>query len=85
MDMHRPRRHGDGLPLRSSGDLEQVPPAFRNGGAAGRIAHRAELRERFAALAGGDPMLRVDGLIAGYGTVEVIHGVDLWAKGRRCA
>lgn len=77
MDMHRPRRHGDGLPLRSSGDLEQVTSAVRHGGAASRIARRAQLRERFAALAGGDPMLRVDGLIAGYGAVEVVHGVDL--------
>ena len=77
MDMHRPRRHGDGLPLRSSSDLEQVSPSARHGGSAGRIAHRAELRERFAALVGGEPMLRVDGLVAGYGTVEVLHGVDL--------
>jgi branched-chain amino acid transport system ATP-binding protein len=34
-------------------------------------------RERIAALAGREPMLRVDGLVSGYGSMEVLHGIDL--------
>jgi branched-chain amino acid transport system ATP-binding protein len=35
------------------------------------------LRERIAALAPGEPVLRIDGLTAGYGKMEVLHGIDL--------
>jgi branched-chain amino acid transport system ATP-binding protein len=34
-------------------------------------------RERIAQLAGSEPLLTVDGLHAGYGKMEILHGVDL--------
>ena len=34
-------------------------------------------RERLAALAGGDDFIRIDNLVAGYGRMEILHGVDL--------
>jgi branched-chain amino acid transport system ATP-binding protein len=34
-------------------------------------------RERLAELAGGDEFLSVQGLVAGYGRMEILHGVDL--------
>lgn len=46
-------------------------------GDADRAAHLITIRERLEALAGGEPLLRVDELVAGYGTMEILHGVDL--------
>ena len=34
-------------------------------------------RERIAELAGKEPVLQIDGLVAGYGKMEIIHGIDL--------
>ena len=34
-------------------------------------------RERVAELAGGDDFIRIDGLVAGYGRMEILHGIDL--------
>ena len=34
-------------------------------------------RERLAELAGGDDYLRIDRLVAGYGRMEILHGLDL--------
>ncbi len=34
-------------------------------------------RERIAELAGKEPVLRIDGLVAGYGKMEILHGIDL--------
>ncbi|MFQ5850707.1 MAG: ABC transporter ATP-binding protein, partial [Candidatus Binatia bacterium] len=34
-------------------------------------------RERIAELAGNQPLLRIDGLVAGYGKMEILHGIDL--------
>jgi branched-chain amino acid transport system ATP-binding protein len=40
-------------------------------------------REQLAALAGGDPVLSISALHAGYGKMEILHGVDLMiAAGR---
>ena len=77
MDLHNPRRHGDGLSIRSSRDSDRVRVPARNGDSAERKTHNAEVRGRLDALAGLDPLLRVDGLVAGYGNVEIVHGVDL--------
>jgi branched-chain amino acid transport system ATP-binding protein len=41
------------------------------------LVHRRVDAERIAELAGPEPVLRVDGLVAGYGRREVLHGVDL--------
>ncbi len=38
---------------------------------------RAVPREEIAALAKGDPIIALDGLHAGYGAMEILHGVDL--------
>jgi len=77
MDLHNPRRHGDGLSIRSSRDSDRIRIPVRNGDSAERKTHHAEVRGRLDALAGLDPLLRVDGLVAGYGNVEIVHGVDL--------
>ncbi len=34
-------------------------------------------RETLRALAGGDPFLEIEGLTAGYGRMEILHGIDL--------
>ena len=34
-------------------------------------------RERIAELAGGEPLLTIEGLHAGYGRMEILHGIDL--------
>jgi len=34
-------------------------------------------RERIAELAGKEPVLQIDGLVAGYGKMEILHGIDL--------
>ncbi|HET7853952.1 MAG TPA: ABC transporter ATP-binding protein [Candidatus Methylomirabilis sp.] len=43
----------------------------------GRVVKEGPSRERLAALAGNSPLLRIDGLVAGYGKMEVLHGIDL--------
>jgi branched-chain amino acid transport system ATP-binding protein len=40
-------------------------------------------RERIAELAGGEPLLVVSDLHAGYGTMEIVHGVDLMVAAGR--
>ena len=77
MDLHDPHRHGDGLSIRSSPDGDRPRFPVRNGDAAERMTHRAEVRARLDALAGDHPLLRIDGLIAGYGSTEILHGIDL--------
>ena len=41
------------------------------------LPRRNDLRQRIAALATGQPVLAIDGLAAGYGNMEVLHGIDL--------
>jgi len=43
----------------------------------GRVVKEGPTREQLAALAGPDPLLRIEGLVAGYGKMEVLHGIDL--------
>jgi branched-chain amino acid transport system ATP-binding protein len=43
----------------------------------GRVVKEGPPRERLAALAGNSSLLRIDGLVAGYGKMEVLHGIDL--------
>jgi len=42
-----------------------------------RVTQEGPTRERIAALAGSDPILRIDGLVAGYGKMQILHGIDL--------
>src|SRR5690348_14065783 len=45
--------------------------------AAGELASRAPDREALAALTGEPAYVAIDGLVAGYGNMEVLHGIDL--------
>jgi branched-chain amino acid transport system ATP-binding protein len=44
---------------------------------AAELAARGPSREQLDRLAGSDPIIRVDGLVAGYGRMEILHGLDL--------
>lgn len=44
---------------------------------ASRLAQQGPGVERIAELAGGAPLLEIDGLYAGYGKMEILHGLDL--------
>ena len=46
-------------------------------GDADRCTSPDGVRERAAALAAADPVLKVDGLVAGYGIIEVVHDIGL--------
>lgn len=37
-------------------------------------------RELIAELAGNEPLLRIDNLVAGYGKMEILHGIDLQVR-----
>ena len=77
MDLHDPHRRDDGLSIRSSRDGDRIRFPTRNSGSAKPIAHGADVRARLDALAGDHPLLRVDGLVAGYGPTEILHGINL--------
>ncbi len=48
-----------------------------------RLAAEGPSPERIAELAGGEPMVEIEGLVAGYGKMEILHGVNLAiAEGR---
>ena len=42
-----------------------------------RLAEQGPSREAIAALVEGEPLLSIDGLVAGYGKMEILHGIDL--------
>ncbi len=42
-----------------------------------RLAEQGPSREVIAGLIEGEPLLAIDGLIAGYGKMEILHGIDL--------
>ena len=46
-------------------------------GEAGRVDKEGPPREQLAELAGPDPVLKIDSLVAGYGKMEILHGIDL--------
>ncbi len=45
--------------------------------AAAELARNRPSTAELAALAGPQPLLRLDGLVAGYGRMEILHGIDL--------
>lgn len=45
-----------------------------------RVVKEGPSREQLAALAGNSPLLRIDGLVAGYGKMEILHGIDLQVR-----
>ena len=60
----------------SEGDLETFP-SVEGAAEEGQIVKQGPSRERIAELAGNEPVLRIDGLVAGYGKMEILHGIDL--------
>jgi len=42
-----------------------------------RLAEEGPTRAELEALAGDDPLLTIHGLVAGYGKMEILHGLDL--------
>jgi branched-chain amino acid transport system ATP-binding protein len=77
MDLRDPQRHGDGSATRSPRGRRKTRPPAHVAESADRATHRAGIRERLDALAGREPLLRIDGLTAGYGAMEILHGIDL--------
>ncbi len=60
----------------SEGDLE-TSPSVEGAAEEGQIVKQGPPRERIAELAGKEPVLQIDGLVAGYGKMEILHGIDL--------
>jgi branched-chain amino acid transport system ATP-binding protein len=77
MDLHDPHRHAERPWIHSSRDDAPAQSPARKGDSAERAKRSDEMRQRLDALAGDTPVLRVDGLIAGYGSKETLHGIDL--------
>jgi branched-chain amino acid transport system ATP-binding protein len=50
---------------------------------AGQTVKQGPSRERIAELAGQEPVLQIDGLVAGYGKMEILHGIDLQVSARQ--
>ena len=46
-------------------------------GEAGLTVNRGPSRERVAELTGQQPLIQIDGLVAGYGKMEILHAIDL--------
>ena len=76
MDSLNPGNEEDNARMHS-GDRDRAPSVARVDVSLDRAARGAEIRERLEVLAGDEPLLRVDGLIAGYGSREILHGIDL--------
>ncbi len=74
--MSRPitRRHISGYGL---GRIDSVLSVDAVAGAAAELSARAPDRAALDALAGEQPLVRIDGLVAGYGRMEILHGLDL--------
>jgi branched-chain amino acid transport system ATP-binding protein len=74
MDSHNPSPRRDWHPADPTyrrPDIAEAPDILVRPGL------RTEIRSRLDALAGPAPALRVDDLVAGYGSRDILHGVDL--------
>jgi branched-chain amino acid transport system ATP-binding protein len=67
-----PRTSGYGF-----GDVDVVMSVDEVARQAQELAARKPPREDLAALVEGEPLLTIDGLVAGYGKMEILHGIDL--------
>jgi branched-chain amino acid transport system ATP-binding protein len=81
MVWHNSQSQSDAIPDRYSTDAG-VSRSFDHG-SRGEPANKAAIRERLDALAGSEPLLRVDDLVAGYGGRMILHGVDLRVGARQ--
>jgi branched-chain amino acid transport system ATP-binding protein len=77
MDLHNPHRRGDGRSTRPSRDGRKTWAPTRADESTDVTPRRAAMRQRLDALAGQNPLLRVDGLVASYGVKEILRGIDL--------
>jgi len=74
MDLRSLQSHGERVSARAPGESGHERSTSGSGV---RFARGAEIRDRLDALVGNDPLLRIDGLVAGYGSMEILHGLDL--------
>jgi len=74
MDLRSLQAQGERVSARTPGESEHERSTTGSGV---RFARGAEIRDRLDALVGNDPLLRIDGLVAGYGSMEILHGIDL--------
>jgi branched-chain amino acid transport system ATP-binding protein len=58
-------------------DVDTISFAEDVAGEAGRVVKEGTTRDRIAELAGKEPVLQIDGLVAGYGKMEILHGINL--------
>jgi branched-chain amino acid transport system ATP-binding protein len=77
MDLSDPQSQGDGIRVGSSGDAAHARSTARAADSLVLEVRGTGIRERLDGLAGDEPLLRVDGLVAGYGSREILHGIDL--------
>ncbi len=63
------------------GDVDVVLSVDAVAEQAQKLAAERPTRDRLVELAGGDPLVTIEGLVAGYGAMQILHGVDL-AVGR---
>src|SRR5438270_5891628 len=68
----RPTVRGYGL-----GDVDSLLSVDAVERAAAQLADSAPTAQELAGLATDPPVLAVDGLVAGYGAMEILHGIDL--------
>lgn len=59
------------------GDTDVVLSVDEVEQAAGELARQGPDVGQLEALAGGEPFVAIDGLVAGYGKMEILHGFDL--------
>jgi branched-chain amino acid transport system ATP-binding protein len=71
-DSGKPRLSGYGF-----GKVDTIVTVADVAREAALLAETAPSREEIAALAGGSPLLTIAGLVAGYGKMEILHGIDL--------
>ena len=69
-----PQSHGKPHGLGSVDSIISVEDVARE---ARRFAEQGPTRSELGALAGDDPLLTIHGLVAGYGKMEILHGMDL--------
>lgn len=59
------------------GDVETMSSAEDVARETERVLEERPTRARIAELAINDPVIQIDGLVAGYGKMEILHGIDL--------
>src|SRR5471030_2697119 len=71
-DAEKPRISGYGF-----GKVDTIVTVEDVAREAALLAETAPSGAEIAALAGGSPLLTIAGLVAGYGKMEILHGIDL--------